>query len=195
MTPLIWLILLLAAGVALIVLELFIPSGGILSVLSVAAVAAAIALAYFYYGAVVGTVFFGVAVVVMPVVLVLALRWWPNTPLGRRILIKPPASEEELFSEDDPARALMDLVGKRGQAKSPLLPSGAVLIEGRTYDAVSEGTSIEAGQAIEVIEATGNHIIVRGLKIAADDEKSDSADILSRPIDALGLDALDDPLA
>jgi membrane-bound ClpP family serine protease len=194
MSPFLWIILLLMAGVVLIVLELFIPSGGILSFLSLAAVAGAIVLAYYHYDVVTGTTFLAFAAIAMPIVIGAALRWWPNTPMGRRILIRPPA-EEELFSTDDLGRAMRHLIGKRGVAKSPLLPAGAVSIEGRIYDAISEAAPIESGQPIEVVEATGNHIVVRGLAADAPMKELPSDDILSRPLDSLGLEELDDPLA
>ena len=74
-----------------------------------------------------------------------------------------------------------------------MLPSGAVMVEGQTIDALSEGMPIEAGQRVRVIEVRGNRVVVRP---ADDDEQPDpDDDVLSRPIESLGLDSLEDPLA
>ena len=58
------------------------------------------------------------------------------------------------------------LVGKRGVAKSELLPSGDVVIEGRVYDAVSNGVVISAGQAVRVIDVNTQRLVVRPLSEA-----------------------------
>jgi len=79
-----------------------------------------------------------------------------------------------------------------------MLPSGSVTIDGKTHDAVTEGMPIEPGQSIRVVDVRTNRIVVRPTSeqppevrpansLAADDP-------LSQPIDALGLEGLDEPL-
>jgi membrane-bound ClpP family serine protease len=70
-----------------------------------------------------------------------------------------------------------------------MLPSGAVTIDGRTINAVSEGVPIDAGQRVRVIDVHGNRVVVRPV-----DDASAGPDSLSRPIEAVGLDPFDDPL-
>jgi membrane-bound serine protease (ClpP class) len=89
-------------------------------------------------------------------------------------------------------RTLRQLVGKIGVTKSVMLPSGAVVIDGQTIDALTEGIPIEAGQRVRVIEVRGNRVVVRA---AEDDETVATDDVRSRPIESLGLDSLEDPLA
>jgi membrane-bound ClpP family serine protease len=86
-------------------------------------------------------------------------------------------------------------VGKIGQAKSMMLPSGAVLVEGRTIDAVSEGMPIEPGQVVRVIEVRGTRVIVRPVEHGEEQQPRSAEDPLSRPIDTLGIDPFDDPLS
>jgi membrane protein implicated in regulation of membrane protease activity len=111
--------------------------------------------------------------------------------MGRRLLLDVPTSEEVL--PDTPQRrALRQLVGRTGVAKSVMLPSGAVMVDGHAIDAISEGMPIEIGQRIRVIEVRGNRVVVR----PADDEApADPNDVLSRPIESLGIEGLDEPLA
>jgi hypothetical protein len=110
--------------------------------------------------------------------------------MGRRLLLDVPRGDEQL--PDTPQRrTLRQMVGKRGVAKTLMLPSGAVTIEGQTIDALSEGMPIEAGQRVRVIEVRGNRVVVR----PDDDESQPSDDVLSQPIESLGLDSLEDPLA
>ena len=87
-------------------------------------------------------------------------------------------------------------MGRVGITRSKMLPSGAVEIEGQMVDAITRGKAIEPGQYVVVTEVRANRVVVRpakpderpGRPIADDDP-------LSRPIDELGLESLDDPLA
>lgn len=189
--PLAWAAILMLIGLALAILEIFVPSGGVIGFLSILSVLSAIALA-FYRGPWYGVSFLGVAVVALPAVLMTALHWWPETTMGRRILLKVPTSEEVLPDFDD-RRSLKNLLGRVGEARSLMLPSGAVVIDGRSYDALSEGIAIEKGQWVQVVEVRGTRIVVRPTDQAP--SPPDPDDPLSQPIDRLGLDSLDDPLA
>jgi membrane-bound ClpP family serine protease len=161
-----------------------------LGFLSIASLLTSIILAFYHRGAEVGFLFLTITAVLVPTVLTLAFRWWPHTPMGRRLLLDVPTSEEVL--PDSPQRrSLRQLVGKTGVAKNMMLPSGAVVVDGQTIDALSEGMPIEAGQRVRVIEVRGNRVVVR----PADDLPQTTDDVLSQPIESLGLDSLEDPLA
>jgi membrane-bound ClpP family serine protease len=192
MDPLVWSVLLLFIGLALVCVEVFIPSGGILGFLSIASLMSGIILAFYHRGPEVGFLFLVATGVAVPTALVLAFRYWPKTPMGRRLLLGVPSGEE--VRPDSPKRQqLRQLVGKIGVAKSLMMPSGAVLIDGATIDALSEGMSIEPGQRIQVIEVRGTRVLVRTVDAGKSPQSSD--DVLSQPIESLGLDSLDDPLA
>jgi membrane-bound ClpP family serine protease len=188
--PLFWSVLLLLLGLLLVLAEVFVPSGGVLGLLSITSLVASICLAFYHRGIEVGLIFLSVTAVLVPTVLVLAFRYWPQTPMGRRLLLDVPRGEEQL--PDTPQRrALRQMVGKLGVAKTVMLPSGAVTVDGQTIDALSEGMPIEAGQRVRVIEVRGNRVVVR----PTDDEPATGDDVLSQPIESLGLDSLEDPLA
>jgi len=192
MEPLIWATLLLVLGLALVSLEVFVPTGGLLGFLSVTSILAAIVLAYYNGGMTTGTVFLGVTAVALPAVLGLAFRWLPNTAIGRRLLPTLPTSQEVL-PDNEERRALRALVGKVGRTKSPMMPSGAVVIEGRTINAVTQGIPIDRDTPVRVIEVRGTHVVVGPVEEGTPPSPSD--DLLSRPIDTLGIDPFDDPLA
>ena len=188
--PLAWAILLMAIGCALVVLEVFIPSGGFLAFLSAAAFIGAIVVAFRYRGTTVGMTFLLVSVVSVPILVAVAFKYWPMTPMGRAFLGELPSEEE--VAPEDPRR---DLIGRVGVARSKMLPSGAVLIDGQLVDAVSQGMAIDPEQYVVITEVRGNRVVVRP---ANDDERpaSESPDhLLSRPIEEMGIESLDDPLA
>lgn len=191
--PLVWSLLLIFLGCGLVVLEIFIPSGGILGFLSATAFITGIVLAFYYHGARVGVTLLGVTVLLLPVIVSLAFKYWPHTPMGRRFLLSVPSSEDVL-PLDAKEIARKQLVGKIGVAKSTMLPSGAISIEGRTIDAVSQGMAIDRGQRVVIVEVRGNRIVVRPAEQDEQPERAESDDVLTQSLDALGIEPLDDPL-
>lgn len=180
------------AGCVLVVLEVFIPSGGIISVLAAVAFIASILIAFQQNPEhpAIGLAFTAAAVVLVPTVLALAFKYWPKTRMGKAFLGELPSEEE--VAPEDPRRAL---VGRVGVARSKMLPSGAVEIDGQMVDAVTQGQAIEPGMYVKVVEVRANRVIVRP---AGRDERPSHpqpSDLLSQPIDELGIESLDDPLA
>jgi membrane-bound serine protease (ClpP class) len=155
-----WAWLLLCLGLVLLVLEFFIPSGGALAVLCALSFLAAIVLG-FAAGRWTGASILLTVLFVVPTAIAAAIRWWPDTPIGRMIMIQRPKSSDEVLPETVAYRGLKELVGRRGQAKGLMLPSGLVLIDGKSYDAVSDGMAIEPGQAIIVVSVSTQRLVVR----------------------------------
>ena len=188
--PLVWSILLMVVGCVVLALEVFIPSGGVLAILSAAAFIGSIMMA-FKSGPRTGFAFIATTVVVVPAVVALAFKYWPKTPMGKAFIGELPTDEDVL--PDDPRRALL---GRVGVVRSKMLPSGAVEIEGQIIDAVSQGQAIEPGQYVTVVEVRANRVVVRPAKEnERPGRKITTEDMLSRPIEELGIESLDDPLA
>ncbi len=170
--------------------EVFVPTGGLLGFLAVTAVLASVLMAFFNRGLQTGVLFLSITAVAVPVTLGLAFRFWPKTPMGKRLLLEVRRGDDVL--PDSPLRRrLRDLVGKTGTASTMMLPSGGVTINGLTIDAVSEGMAIEAGQRVRVVDVRGNRVVVRPVGDDEVDSRADG-DILSQPIESLGLDPFDD---
>ena len=102
------------------------------------------------------------------------------------------------------------LLCRTGRARSRMLPCGSAEIGGRTYDVVSEGMAIEPGTPVEVIAVRGNRVVVRpveqtasagaGSRSTGSHAEGSSAGRpgeadLARPIDSIGLNPFEDPLA
>lgn len=187
---LLWPLLLLLLAIAFIALEMFIPSGGALGLLAVLSAIAAVVVAFFTGGSVWGTTWLAVVTAVLPISALIAIRVWPLTPLGRRMTYRPP-----LADKFDNQQRSQSLVGLKGRAQTVMLPAGRILIEGQMLDAVSNGTPIEAGDVVEVIQIEGNHIVVRPADQIPANKKESQEDILSQPIETLGLDELENPLS
>lgn len=197
MDMILWAFALLALGIVVVFAELFIPSGGVLGALATACFVGSVVIA-FLDGTWSGLLMLGVNTVVVPVLLISAVRWWPRTPIGRMILVTPPEHPDDVLPDTEAYRGLTPLIGMRGYALSKMLPSGAVKIAGRTYDAISDGFAIEAGQAIEVFQVRTNRLVVRPAPLQPVDQSarpSDSTqdDWLARPAESFGVRDLQEP--
>ena len=187
--PLGWAVVLLALGCGFLVLEVFIPSGGLFGFFAAICVIGSMVMA-FRRDVTTGLSFMAVAVFAVPAVVGLAFKYWPKTPMGRAFLGDLP--DPAMTHVDDPRRAL---VGKVGVAQSMMLPSGAVLIDGQIIDAVSQGLAIDPGQPVVVVEVKANRVMVRPARpheVRTADLNPD--DLLSRPIQDFGIESLDEPL-
>ena len=187
-----WSILLLLLGLGLIALELFVPSGGVLGILAALAIIGSIAVA-FSGGWVTGVSMLVATMVILPIVLAAAVHYWPRTPIGRLIVLATPQRGDEVLADTPQYRQLKDLIGKRGVAKTKMLPSGAIVIEGRVYDAFSEGMAIDPGQPVRVTAVRTNRIVVI-LDDAPRERLAENSDMLAQPAQNLGLESLEQPL-
>jgi membrane-bound ClpP family serine protease len=191
--PLAWAILLTVAGCGLLVLEVFIPSGGVLSVLSLAAFISGILLAFWSGGPTTGFSFILAVLVLGPLCLGLSVYYLPKTRIGKALLGEVPSEEE--VAPDDPRRALL---GKYGVARTKMLPSGTVEIDDQMIDAIARGAAVDPGQAVQVVEVRANRVVVQLVRQAPSTgdtaKKPQEDDPLSRSLEEMGIDPID-PLA
>lgn len=67
----------------------------------------------------------------------------------------------ESIRSEDSENPLLALVGRFGQALTPLGPSGTADIDGREYSVLSDGDYVETGTPLEIVDVHGNRIVVR----------------------------------
>jgi membrane-bound serine protease (ClpP class) len=153
----------LAVGLALIVAELFIPSGGVISLLSVICIGVSIYSAYDAWWTVYPNRFWwfvGSIVGLIPATAGGALFLLARTRLGSRVLLEAPKPEDVTpFSHE--AEERKQLIGKRGKALTLMAPGGLVVIEGKRWHAETEGQMIDPGEPVEIIAVKSNRVVVR----------------------------------
>ncbi|MBT8486103.1 MAG: hypothetical protein HKO59_04740 [Phycisphaerales bacterium] len=161
--------LLFAAALALLVLELFVPSGGLIGILAgIAAIGSTVA--FFMYDTSWG-IGVGVAYIVMtPILLVFMFKLWLNSPLGSAMILGGQADaadeSEESNRRSEVARRqrlaeLEALVGAEGVTETALRPVGMVRLGDHRIDAMSETGIIEANTPVVVTTVYDNQIKVR----------------------------------
>ena len=158
-------LLLVAAGVVLLALELLvIPGFGVAGVAGLVALAAGLGLTLVGGGATASVIIGAFGRVAVSLLLALAgglalLRLLPRLPFGNRLVLDAEISarEGDASLPDTGGRQL----GRTGTALSPLRPAGIADIDGSRVDVVSDGAFIDAGAAIEVTRVDGNRVVVR----------------------------------
>jgi membrane-bound serine protease (ClpP class) len=158
-------LLLVATGVILLGLELFvIPGFGVAGVGGIIALAAGLGLTLVGAGATASVIIGAFGRVAISLLLALAggfavLRMLPRLPFGRRLVLDAEMGAEQGYTSPPESDRLQ--LGRTGTALSPLRPAGVAEIEGSRVDVVSDGGFIEAGAAIEVTRVEGNRVVVR----------------------------------
>lgn len=171
---------LLGLGIVLMVLELFIPTGGVLAVMVGVAVVASIA-SMFAYDPTWGGVYLAILCAGSPLVLVLIFKIWSKTPIARRMVLKSDADGIAHAIDDgdptgsDPSRGgigasakstavqLRALIGCDGTSVTTLRPVGFVKIGQTRIEAIAESGFIAEGHGIVVIDAFEGQLKVREL--------------------------------
>lgn len=153
-------IVLLVVGMGLALLEVLVPSGGILGLLSAAALVGSLVMA-FTHDTAGGFAVLAAVAILLPIVIVLGFKWLPKSPFGKLLILQTPEDTPEQLGvagicEED----FSLLVGKSGVTDSVLRPSGFAMIENERYTVVADGDMLDEGVDIEVISVEGNSIVV-----------------------------------
>ena len=185
---------LIGFGVFFLVTEAFIPSAGLLGVLSAICLVVGVLSSFYYGGMTVGTTFMTATFVGVGLLIAYMIKKWPETTFGKLILVEPPPEEELLPDRSE----LQSMEGRFGQAVSLMLPSGFVEIEGKRYDAVAQST-VEEGTWVKVQSIrNGRILVVRpvGAEEALQEQQAIDRERnpLSQPADEVLPDPFDDPL-
>jgi len=154
-------LLLYLLGIALLVLEIFIPSHGALTVAGIGFLGAGIYMA-FRLASWVGYAALLFALMLLPTFIILAVKYWYRTPFGKRIAPPNPTITEDVlgFRTDE----LEALVGQTGRCQTQLRPGGSCEFHGRRVQCVAESGVIEPGALVRGIEVRGRDLVVRELR-------------------------------
>ena len=149
------LVLALLGGVALMVVEIFMPGFGIPGIAGIGMMIASIVFVWTQYGAVAGVWMSLGAVLLMALAVTISLRTASRGKFfriwGLKDLDRSSGSREDLET----------FVGRSGTAQTPLRPSGIADFDGVRLNVVSEGDFIPQGTPVTVTHIEGIRIVVR----------------------------------
>lgn len=159
-------VLALAVALLLLVAEIFVPSGGVIGMLSLASLGASVWAAWLSWW---GTspalwwTYIASVLVLIPTTLGFAVRFFPNTSWGKKIIHEVPTLEEVTGFQKE-TEHLRSMIGKVGKTQTLLNPSGFVLVNEERHHCESQGMIIESQVDVEIIAVEGTRLVVKMLK-------------------------------
>jgi membrane-bound ClpP family serine protease len=156
----------LAAFFLVVILEMFLPSAGILFVVSLLLAAAAVVTG-FMHSLYLGATMVGILVLSMPVLFAFFSYVWPHTPLGRMVMIPAP-TPESVLPQSGLENSLETYKGAKGQVLTPMRPTGSVRVGDKAMIASCETGAAEPGQWVRVVRIQMNRLVVVPVEIADD---------------------------
>lgn len=154
-------VFLFLASAGLIIAEVFVPSGGIISVFALLCLIGGVAI-FFSHSIITGWIGIIIAVVLVPSVVIIAYKVFPKTRFGRAVTLKPPERQVGDAVPDTPE--LKELLGAEGMVLTPLRPVGMCDLSGRRVECVAEGGYVDKDKRVKVIRVEGTQLTVRVLE-------------------------------
>ncbi len=205
MDPVYIAVMLYISAIVLALVDLYVPSAGTLLLLSLFAAIGSVVFG-FQSGTTAGMTMLTLVAISIPVIALVAIRIWPHTPVGRRIVLRLPPEQPRMSNEKQ--NILAELVGSVVVSEYPLMPSGQITIDRRPYSAFAEAGYIDAGWRIEVVGVRQRDLIVRvtdkpltpvrpqgrmdDFAKQSEKELASNTNLLDVPANELGLDSLDE---
>lgn len=142
----------------LIVVEIFVPSGGVISIISLACLVGGLMI-FFKSPMVSGWWGIVVAFIEIPIVLFITYKIFPHTKFAKTVFLTPPKKNAGEGVPD--TEKLNDMLGKTGQVITPLRPVGMASFGGKRLECVAESGYVEKGEKIKVIKVESTQLTVR----------------------------------
>jgi len=146
------------ACAALIVAEVFVPSGGLISIFALACLIGGAAI-FFQHSTTAGWIGVVIAAIMIPSVLVIAYKIFPKTRFGKSVTLRPPERQQGDAIPDTPE--LKELLGAVGVVLTPLRPVGMCDFSGQRVECVAESGYVEKGKKVKVIDVESTQLTVR----------------------------------
>ena len=143
--------ILIVIGLLLLVVEVFVPSGGLITILSVLALICGVTLVFYNYETTTGMITLVSLFLIVPVIVGIAFHYWPHTRVGKLMMLQGPEPEEIGASlPEDAQRSLLD-AGVPIDREARTEPWG--LREMHVHD--------PDGRTLVVVEVPGDHPLRR----------------------------------
>lgn len=144
------------AGILCIIIEMLMPTVGLLAGAGVAAMLYSVVMTL---GGDINAVYamlvsFAIAVFIFALI----VKKLPSSKLWNRLTLKDKSNTANGYVSAEPRE---ELLGKRGIVVTELRPLGSALIADKLVDVISEGAFLTKGEKIIVVAVNGNRVLVR----------------------------------
>jgi len=165
-TLMVWALALIGLAAMLFLIEIFIPSGGLIGIISGLSLVTGIIL-LFWHNQIWGVIGAILSLLALPFLLGFALKMWPETPIGRLLMLNAPASNADPAAADHPSKGATATggvsvqVGQQGRAVTEMRPVGTCVFDRRREECLATGGLINSGTTVEIVAIDGKQIKVR----------------------------------
>lgn len=148
-------------GIALLVLEAFMPGFGLPGISGVVLQVITLALTWLYHGPVAALGMLLIILSVAAIAISIALRSATNGRLSKsRIILHETESNEAGYRS---AEDMEVFLGREGQTTTVLRPTGMAEFDDVRLNVVSEGEFIPAGAKVRIVRVEGSRVLVRAV--------------------------------
>lgn len=152
--------LLYLVGSVILIAELYLPAHGMLGLVGVGVLGYGL-YETFLISEMAGLVGLLALVILLPTGLLISVKYWHRTPVGRRI---SPPNPKLTDADRMPGEELKGLIGQRGRALTLLRPVGTCLFDGRRVECKSEHGMIAKDTAVEAVRVVDRTVLVRAVR-------------------------------
>jgi membrane-bound serine protease (ClpP class) len=143
-------------GIICIIVEMLLPTVGLLAGLDVAAMLYSVVLAL--GGDIQAMYAMLISFAAAIVMFALIVKRLPSSKLWNKVVLKDESRSERGYISAAPRESLL---GASGEVLTELRPAGSVRLNGKPVDVVSEGAFIPKGAQVQVVAVEGNRVVVR----------------------------------
>ncbi len=155
---LVFAIFLYLACAALIIAEVFVPSGGLISILALACLIGGVVI-FFQHSSIAGWIGLIIALIMIPSVLIFAYKVFPRTKFGKNVTLTPPERQQGDAVPD--TSNLKKMLGAVGTVLTPLRPVGMCDFSGQRVECVAESGYVDKGKKVRIIDVESTQLTVR----------------------------------
>ncbi len=148
-------ITLMSVALILFFFEIIVP-GGILAAIGGILMLIACVIAYTELGALSGLITFFIALGISIGMLILEIKILPRTHLGKKFFLNTAVEGSSNIPQTEE-----NIIGKSGESLTTMAPTGKIRIEGKEYEATTNGGLLDAGTPIEVVNYDNYKVIVK----------------------------------
>ena len=142
-------------GILVIIAEIILPSGGILSILASGLFGYSLYLVFTSISATAGMAFVIADLIIVPILVYVGIKFLAKSPVTLRTKLSKEKGVTVQSADQN------DYLGSLGLAITDLRPSGVAKIEDQRLDVVTRGEYLEKQTEIIVIAVRGNQIVVK----------------------------------
>ncbi len=155
-----WAMILGAMSILFFIIELFVPSGGLLGLISGISLIGLI-IVLFMIDTTYGTIGLVSSIFLVPLAIFLGLKIFPHTPVGRSLILTHEQDAEDIQYSSTGIDDTDNLLGAEGVTVSELRPVGTCQLGGRHVECLAVSGVIDPGVRVKVVEVAGIEVKVR----------------------------------